>query len=27
MARLDHVALECADPDAVAAFLERVLDE
>ena len=25
MARLDHVALECADPDAVAAFLERVL--
>jgi len=27
MARLDHVALECADPDAVAAFLERVLGE
>ena len=25
MARLDHVALECADPDAVAEFLERVL--
>lgn len=25
MARLDHVAFECADPDAVAAFLERVL--
>lgn len=25
MARLDHVALECADPNAVAAFLERVL--
>jgi catechol 2,3-dioxygenase-like lactoylglutathione lyase family enzyme len=25
MARLDHVALECADPDAVAEFLARVL--
>jgi catechol 2,3-dioxygenase-like lactoylglutathione lyase family enzyme len=25
MARLDHVALECDDPDAVAQFLERTL--
>jgi catechol 2,3-dioxygenase-like lactoylglutathione lyase family enzyme len=25
MARLDHVALVCADPDAVAEFLERVV--
>jgi catechol 2,3-dioxygenase-like lactoylglutathione lyase family enzyme len=25
MARIDHVAFECDDPDAVAAFLERML--
>lgn len=25
MARIDHVAFECEDPDRVAAFLERVL--